>query len=536
MIILDGIIIVNKEQGYTSNDVVQIVKKIFNEKVGHTGTLDPMATGVLPVLVGKGTLLSKYLINHDKIYVATLKLGIKTDTGDITGNIIEEKDVNDKCLQKENIQKVLEEIKGEQKQIPPMYSAIKVNGKKLYEYARKGLTIDIQPRMINIYNTELLNIDTAKLGYHSLYFANFKGTRYYVEGSFKVDAQISPWVWQGFGFGSGLSETSTRYFIFSPRVDGQGNDFNKFIVKDLPNETWPALTTRSQTWGENGLDNIDWRNNEVKVALLRDNNTYYYLLNDKLMYVDESTVYDEIPTMPILVSIDLPVTVKNYKLITEDAQIDAKLSEQQFKYSFYPSNEERVEYQSDSRFIFKSNNILSKDNKVKSLGDKAKLVGDFEVEFDIEDMLCNKAHTNGFSGIGLNLSRYDSADTVESFLVGNSVLEGKIENTARYNSWNYTMSYDNENSSYYYLESSTQLFENPKTSHHVKVTRTIENNISTFKMFVDETEVNFDLKSSKFEGMTSKYTGAYILWIAGEYASGEVNNLTFKSAINKGGN
>ena len=159
MIILDGIIIVNKEQGYTSNDVVQIVKKIFNEKVGHTGTLDPMATGVLPVLVGKGTLLSKYLINHDKIYVATLKLGIKTDTGDITGNIIEEKDVNDKCLQKENIQKVLEEIKGEQKQIPPMYSAIKVNGKKLYEYARKGQKVDIEPRIINIYNTELLSID-----------------------------------------------------------------------------------------------------------------------------------------------------------------------------------------------------------------------------------------------------------------------------------------------------------------------------------------------------------------------------------------
>ena len=156
---MDGIIIVNKEQGYTSNDVVQIVKKTFNEKVGHTGTLDPMATGVLPVLVGKGTLLSKYLINHDKIYVATLKLGIKTDTGDITGNVIEEKNVADKCLQKENIQKILEEIKGEQEQIPPMYSAIKVNGKKLYEYARKGQKIDIEPRIINIYNTELLSID-----------------------------------------------------------------------------------------------------------------------------------------------------------------------------------------------------------------------------------------------------------------------------------------------------------------------------------------------------------------------------------------
>ena len=159
MIILDGIIIINKEKGYTSNDVVQIIKKTFNEKVGHTGTLDPMATGVLPILIGKGTLLSKYLINHDKIYVATLKLGVKTDTGDITGNILEEKNVDDKCLQKENIQKALEEIIGEQEQIPPMYSAIKVNGKKLYEYARKGQKINIPPRIINIYNTELLNID-----------------------------------------------------------------------------------------------------------------------------------------------------------------------------------------------------------------------------------------------------------------------------------------------------------------------------------------------------------------------------------------
>ena len=122
MIILDGIIIVNKEQGYTSNDVVQIVKKTFNEKVGHTGTLDPMATGVLPILIGKGTLLSKYLINHDKIYVATLKLGIKTDTGDITGDIINESKVDTNILNEKNVLNALEEIKGKQEQIPPMYS------------------------------------------------------------------------------------------------------------------------------------------------------------------------------------------------------------------------------------------------------------------------------------------------------------------------------------------------------------------------------------------------------------------------------
>ena len=156
---MDGIVIVDKEQGYTSNDVVQIIKKKFGEKVGHTGTLDPMATGVLPILIGKGTLLSKYLINHDKIYVATLKLEIKTDTGDITGDIIKERKFDENILEEENVLKVLEEVKGEQEQIPPMYSAIKVNGKKLYEYARKGLTIDIQPRIINIYSTELLNID-----------------------------------------------------------------------------------------------------------------------------------------------------------------------------------------------------------------------------------------------------------------------------------------------------------------------------------------------------------------------------------------
>lgn len=157
---MDGIIVINKEKEYTSNDVVQIIKKIFKEKVGHAGTLDPMATGVLPILIGKGTLLSKYLINHDKIYVATLKLGIKTDTGDITGNIAEEKNVSEKCLKKEYIQKVFEEIRGEQEQIPPMYSAIKVNGKKLYEYARSGQKVDIKPRKINIYNTELIRIDT----------------------------------------------------------------------------------------------------------------------------------------------------------------------------------------------------------------------------------------------------------------------------------------------------------------------------------------------------------------------------------------
>ena len=156
---MNGIIIVNKEKGYTSNDVVQIVKKIFNEKVGHTGTLDPMATGVLPLLIGKGTALSKYLINHDKIYEATIKLGIKTNTGDSEGKIIEEKEVEESILKEDNIERVLKTFIGEQTQIPPIYSAIKVKGKKLYEYARNGQEVQIPSRKINIYDISLVEVD-----------------------------------------------------------------------------------------------------------------------------------------------------------------------------------------------------------------------------------------------------------------------------------------------------------------------------------------------------------------------------------------
>ncbi len=153
---MDGIIIINKEKGWTSNDVVQKVKHKLNKKVGHTGTLDPLATGVLPLLIGKGTLLSKYMINHDKEYIATIKLGEKTTTGDEEGEIIEKKKVTCKMLRDSTIQDVLQSFKGEQSQIPPMYSAIKLNGKKLYEYARKGQKVEVEPRKIEIYSIELI--------------------------------------------------------------------------------------------------------------------------------------------------------------------------------------------------------------------------------------------------------------------------------------------------------------------------------------------------------------------------------------------
>lgn len=156
---MDGIILINKPKEWTSHDIVNKVKKILNEKVGHTGTLDPMATGVLPLLVGKGTLCSKYLINHNKTYKVKLELGKKNDTADTEGKIVEEKEVTNKMLEETVIKEVLNKFLGKQEQIPPIYSAIKVNGKKLYEYARKGQTVEIKPRQIEIYSIELLSID-----------------------------------------------------------------------------------------------------------------------------------------------------------------------------------------------------------------------------------------------------------------------------------------------------------------------------------------------------------------------------------------
>lgn len=155
---MNGIIIINKEKNWTSNDIVQKLKHTFHEKTGHTGTLDPQATGVLPILVGKGTSLSKYLVNHDKEYIATIKLGEKTTTGDGEGDIIEEKSVSGEMLDDENIKQVLESFLGKQSQTPPMYSAIKVNGKKLYEYARSGKTVEVKARDIEIFDISLISV------------------------------------------------------------------------------------------------------------------------------------------------------------------------------------------------------------------------------------------------------------------------------------------------------------------------------------------------------------------------------------------
>ena len=155
---MDGIILINKEDRITSRDVVNKVNKILNtRKVGHTGTLDPIATGLMVLCVGEGLKLVELLTGHDKEYIARVKLGIKTDTYDITGKIIEQK--NDYFLTQQDLIKTLESFDGEYLQKVPIYSSVKLNGKKLYEYARTNQPVDLPRHLVKISNIKLLEFN-----------------------------------------------------------------------------------------------------------------------------------------------------------------------------------------------------------------------------------------------------------------------------------------------------------------------------------------------------------------------------------------
>ena len=155
---MDGILNIYKEAGYTSHDVVAKLRGILKQKrIGHTGTLDPEATGVLPVCIGRATKVCELLSDRDKTYQAVCRLGVVTDTQDMTGNVLEESQIQGITEQK--IRDTAASFLGESFQIPPMYSALKVDGKKLYELAREGKTVKRNPRKILISSLELLQVD-----------------------------------------------------------------------------------------------------------------------------------------------------------------------------------------------------------------------------------------------------------------------------------------------------------------------------------------------------------------------------------------
>ena len=169
---MNGVLNIFKPKGMSSFDAVRIVKKVAGTgKVGHTGTLDPEATGVLPICIGKATKIIDYIMNSEKVYEVTLKLGIRTTTYDLEGEVLEEKDCNH--LTDVEILEAVNSFIGEYSQVPPMYSALKQNGVRLYELARKGIEVEREGRLITIYNIEDIKINNP---YISMKVSCSKGT------------------------------------------------------------------------------------------------------------------------------------------------------------------------------------------------------------------------------------------------------------------------------------------------------------------------------------------------------------------------
>ena len=163
---MNGIVIVDKPQDWTSQDVTARLRRVFNtRRIGHGGTLDPMATGVLPVFVGRATRGVEFFEHAEKIYEATIRLGLTTDTEDVTGTVLTEQEV---AISEQEFLDVLPRFRGKIQQIPPMYSALKVGGQKLCDLARKGKEVERQPREIEVYELECLAFsgDTARLRIH----------------------------------------------------------------------------------------------------------------------------------------------------------------------------------------------------------------------------------------------------------------------------------------------------------------------------------------------------------------------------------
>ena len=283
---MDGIIIINKPKGCTSHDIVYKIKKMLNEKVGHTGTLDPMAEGVLPILVGKGTLASKYLINHDKKYIVELQLGTKTDTADSEGKIVEQQPINKEIITIENIEKILQTFIGKQEQIPPIYSAIKINGKKLYEYARKGQEVKLKPRQIEIYNIKLLNYSVEE---KQIKFEVFCGKGTYIR-SLCEDIAIK---FGTVGYMKSLKRIQVGDFKIEDSITIE--ELNEIIQKNELENT-KTIITLEKLFKELPSINLDNRKLELflngVMLTQRQNEGVYKIYNQKDEFIGTGTIKD----------------------------------------------------------------------------------------------------------------------------------------------------------------------------------------------------------------------------------------------------
>ncbi|PJE79680.1 tRNA pseudouridine synthase B [invertebrate metagenome] len=278
---VNGIVVVDKAQGLSSNDMLQRIKRLFGAaKAGHTGSLDPLATGVLPICFGEATKFSQFLLESDKAYRATVKMGVKTSTGDAEGEVIETRPVQ---VTKTDVEAVLSRFVGELEQVPSMYSALKYKGQPLYKLAREGIEVERQARKIHIYHLSLLSFSEDSF---DIDVACSKGTYIrtlvedigetlgclaHVEALRRVKA--GPY---------GIDQSYTLDELFALRNEGRHKALTQEQAEELE-----ALMARVD---EVGRDSLDADELELMMALLRTRNQGGLALLDALLQPQDSAV------------------------------------------------------------------------------------------------------------------------------------------------------------------------------------------------------------------------------------------------------
>lgn len=269
---MNGVLNIFKNKGMTSFDVVSRVRKIANEKkVGHTGTLDPEAEGVLPVCIGKATKIIDYIMDSEKGYSVKFKLGIKTTTYDLEGEVIEERDTS--SLTEKEVEETINSFKGEYSQVPPMFSALKKNGVRLYDLARKGIEVEREGRNIKIYNIENINIE---LPYVSMDVTCSKGT-YIRSLCYDIGEKLNV-----FATMTELKRFKTSFFSENDSINI--DDLNKENIKEHLISIEEALKNYPEIYLEKGYDKLII--NGVRVA---DKRFTKSIVENDILY----KVYDE---------------------------------------------------------------------------------------------------------------------------------------------------------------------------------------------------------------------------------------------------
>ena len=274
---MNGVLNIFKPKGMSSFDAVRVVKKVAGTgKVGHTGTLDPEATGVLPICIGRATKIIDYIMDSEKVYEVTLKLGIRTTTYDLEGEVLEERDPSH--LTEEEILNSINSFKGEYSQIPPMYSALKQNGVRLYELARKGIEVERKGRLVNIYNLEDIKINNP---YISMKVTCSKGT-YIRSLCYDIGEKLGV-----FATMTQLNRAKTS--VFSQEKSININELTKENINDYILSMEEALekydniivNTKYVKWLVNGVRVADGRFTKDKVI----NNKLYRVYDDENNFI-----------------------------------------------------------------------------------------------------------------------------------------------------------------------------------------------------------------------------------------------------------